>query len=113
MIVETLDTGEVAFFLRQTLGRMRGSWSDFLADCIRDRADLHGLQLLPVARVKLPGDRWKRPRYTIASVKEFIHGILAIVPRPPETDRALHKVAIAIDPAMLSLPLGMRHAEPA
>lgn len=113
MIVETLDTGEVVFFLRQALGRMRLNWSDFLADCIRNRTNLHGLQLLPIAKLKLPGDRRKRPRYATAAVTGFILGILEKVPRPPAAARELNKVLIAIDPAMLSLPLEMRHAVPA
>jgi hypothetical protein len=113
MIVSTLDTGDVSFILRQALGRMRTNWSDFLADCIRDKASISGLTLQPIARVKLPGDRCKRPRYTAESVQVFILAVLSTVARPTASERAPERVAIEIDPAALTLPLALRSAKPA
>lgn len=111
--MDTLDTGETSLMLRLALGPVRTNWSDFLADCIRDRASLSGLQLQPIVRIKLPGDRCKRPRYTTQDVKNFILEAVRILPRPTAADRALHMVKIEIDPAMLALPLAMRRAKPA
>lgn len=109
--VDTLDTGDVVKLLRQALGRMRTNWSDFLSDCIRDKTSLAGLQLLPIAKVKLPNDRCKRPRYTAQAIRAFIIGVLLVMPRPSEAERAVQIVTIEINPAMLALPLWARHAE--
>lgn len=111
MKVDTLDTGDVVFLLRRALGRMRTNWSDFLSDCIRDKTSLAGLQLLPIARVKIPGDRCKRPRYTAQAVAEFIRGVILEIPRPAEADREVQRVTIEIDPAMLALPMSARRAK--
>jgi hypothetical protein len=113
MIVSTLDTGDVSHLLRQALGRIRTNWSDFLADCIRGKASISGITLQPVVRVRMPGDRCKRPRYTAESVRTFITDVLRVVPRPTATERAINLVPIEIEPAMLALPLSMRSAKPA
>ena len=111
MIISTLDTGDVAFILRQALGRTRTNWSDFLSDCIRGKTSILGLQLLPIVTVKIPGDKCKRPRYRAEDVKRFILDVLCILPRPSATELAIHKFQIEIDPAMLALPLAMRSAK--
>lgn len=112
MIVQTLGTGDTAYLLRQALGRIRSNWSDFLADCIRGRASLAGQTLQPIARIKLPGDRCKRPRYTVVAVKAFILAVFrAGVPRPTVEERAPQLVEIEIDVETLVLPLPMRRAK--
>lgn len=111
MMIETLSADDAALALRVALGPAR-NWHDFLADCIRDKTDLFGLMLRPVIRIKLSGDRCKRPRYATSEVRTFIISALCLVSRPADT-RALRKVKIEIDPAMLALPLEMRRAKPA
>ena len=109
--VDTLDTGDVAMILRRALGRMRANWSDFLSDCIRDKTSLAGLQLLPIVKVKTPNDRCKRPRYTAQAIKEFIVGVLMVIPRPSEAEREWQMVTIEFDPEMLKLPFSARRAK--
>lgn len=111
MIFPTLDTGDTAYLLRQALGRIRTNWSDFLSDCIQGKTSLAGQTLQPIARVQLPGDRCRRPRYTIGAVKNFIRAVLSAMPRPAAAERAPQLVAIDIDVETLVLPLPMRRAK--
>lgn len=111
MIVQTLGTGDTAYLLRQALGRIRTNWSDFLADCIQGKTSLAGQTLQPIARIKLPGDRCKRPRYAPGAIRAFILAVLRAVPRPTAAERAPQLVAIEIDVETLVLPLPMRRAK--
>lgn len=72
----TISAADTAFLLRARLGDMR-AWGDFLADCIRGRADIGGHTLLPCARLH---DRCDRPVYAVADVNIFIDRVLATVP---------------------------------
>jgi hypothetical protein len=51
-------------------------WASFLFDCARDRQTLHGLSLLPCARVK--DGPLKRPVYAVEDVLEFIRRARAL-----------------------------------
>jgi hypothetical protein len=51
-------------------------WTLFLFDCARDRQSLHGLSLLPCARVK--DGPLKRPVYAVEDVLEFIRQARAL-----------------------------------
>jgi hypothetical protein len=97
MKVATWDAGDTAYFLRMALGRIRTNWSDFLADCIRGRTDLAGHQLTPITRVRVRGDRRKRPRYALTEVNDFVRAVLTEMPRPTEAERAFKKFIIEID----------------
>ena len=109
MIVEAVSTGEVSLMLRLKLGTLRTNWNDFLSDCIRGKTNLCGRTLLPVARVKAPGDRVKRPFYSLSEVKAFIAQYLETHVVSP-ADTALKKISISIDPDHLALPPAMRPA---
>lgn len=73
--------------LHAELGSIR-AWRDFLADCIRNRTDFHGLQLLPVAYLKA---RCGRPVYDMHQVLAFINEARLRCPGPipvkPTTQR--------------------------
>jgi hypothetical protein len=72
-----LPASEVAFILRRKIGPQR-AWGDFLADCIRGRADFYGLTLLPTARVRYRG--LDRPVYSVREVHEFVHEAIRLSP---------------------------------
>lgn len=65
-----VSASETAHVLRLALGQRR-AWSDFLADCIRERADLNGLTLLPYA-ARAQGTDVKRPLYRASDIRRFI-----------------------------------------
>lgn len=109
MMIDTLNSDDTALALRVALGPARG-WHDFLADCIRNKTSLFGLKLRPVDWVKLPGDRCKRPRYATSEVRTFIISALGFISRSVDT-KALRKIKIEIDPAMLAMPLELRRAK--
>ncbi len=73
----TISAAEAAYLLRRELGPLR-QWRDFLSDALRDRANIHGLTLLPCG--KLHDGRAFRPVYDARSVKSFIDAVLATVP---------------------------------
>lgn len=61
-----LSASETAHVLRQALWPRQ--WRDFLADCVRNRAGLHGhLQLMPYAR-----DKSRHPLYRPIDIRIFI-----------------------------------------
>ena len=77
MKIKTLSATDCAFILRRKLGPLR-AWPDFLADCIRDRASISGLKLLPAAQQH--DGRTYRPRYALRDIDSFIEAVLARVP---------------------------------
>lgn len=77
MKVETLSAADTAFHLRAKLGAVR-SWSDFLTDCLRDRQNISGYQLLPVARRH--DGKSLRPVYALSAVEDFVVKVLAAMP---------------------------------
>lgn len=105
----TISSGDTAFFLRRALGPAR-NWSDFLADCIRGRASHHELTLLPIARVRTPGDRCERPRYSAVDIHTFVLESIRLEPRPADPE-ALQKVAIEISPELMALPWQVRRVD--
>lgn len=109
MMIDTLSSAETAYFLRRALGPVR-SWSDFLADCIRDKSCHLGLTLLPVFRVRMPGDRCERPRYSAQQVKTFILAALALEPRPANAEQ-VRVQSIEVDDETMELPWCMRHVD--
>lgn len=71
-----LSQPETIGILRLRLGPSR-AWRDFLADCIRNRTNLCGLQLLPYAKTK-GGERCSgRPLYRPGEVHAFINAAIA------------------------------------
>lgn len=105
----TLSSGDTAFALRQVLGPAR-NWNDFLADCNRERASHHGLILLPIARVRMPGDHCERPRYSAADIQAFIVESIRLEPPPANAD-ALEKLEVEISPELMALPWQARHLD--
>ena len=77
MIVKkkTISAAQAAAMLFDKLGALR-NWADFLADNIRGKQSINGLELLPCAR-KHDG-KSLRPVYSIDDVKDFIDKVLAL-----------------------------------
>jgi len=90
-----ISATEVQFALRLGLGPLR-AWSDFLADCNRDRTNLFGLQLLPYGTRKM---RAVRPMYCPAEVGDFIRAVWAEEPSLKKSWRALDKNDFMVDTA--------------
>ena len=86
--------GEVAYFLRRTLGPMR-EWSDCLADMRRDKTSVDGIQLLPTCRIR-DGRCW-RPGYSAESIREFVKEVRALHPEI-STDTPIKGIEIELDP---------------
>lgn len=76
-ITPTVSASDTAVILRAALGDLR-AWSDFLSDCIRGRQSIHGLTLLPCARMKDRGHF--RPRYSMRDIKAFIAAVKRVEP---------------------------------
>lgn len=76
-IEDAVTAPEAAYVLRSMLGPMR-SWSDFLADVIRNKADIDGLTLQPCCR--LHDGRALRPHYARSDIMAFIREVRAIYP---------------------------------
>jgi hypothetical protein len=94
-VVIALQHGEVTRALRKNIGPQR-SWGSFLSDCIRGRANFHGLTLMPVACVRFHGA--DRPLYDLREVHAFVHEACARSPSPtPPADYAT--LTIDLDPA--------------
>ena len=66
--IKQADAGSM---LHTAFGSVR-TWSDFLADCIRDRTSFHGLQLHPVCYLRSSTGRAGRPLYDRQTVLDFI-----------------------------------------
>lgn len=109
MLINTLSSAEAAFFLRCALGPVR-NWSDFLADCIRDKSSHMGLTLLPVCRVRMSGDSCARPRYSAQQIKTFIKEALVLEPRPADAMQVRIQ-PVEIDDELMQLPWHMRHLD--
>lgn len=77
MKIQTLSAAETAFLLRVKLGDIR-HFGNFLTDCIRDRQNIAGYKLLPIARQH--DGRGFRPVYSVAAIQDFIGKVLAAVP---------------------------------
>lgn len=77
MKIQTLSAAEAAFLLRVKLGDIR-HFGNFLTDCIRDRQNIAGYKLLPIARQH--DGRGLRPVYSVAAVQDFVRKVLAAVP---------------------------------
>lgn len=75
--VKAVTAGDAAHILRAKLGAKR-NWSDFLADCIRNRANYNGFRLLPVTRRK--DKLGKRPVYAVGDITQFIADVKASDP---------------------------------
>ena len=82
MKIKTLSAAETAFLLRVKLGPLR-NYGDFLADCIRDRQNIAGHQLLPIARQQ--DGKGLRPVYGIEDIQSFISKVLAATPAAGKT----------------------------
>lgn len=72
--VKTVSAQETAVILWAELGEHR-AWSDFLADCIRGKANINGRTLLPVARVRRRGAL--RPVYALSHIRKFVADVLS------------------------------------
>lgn len=72
-----LSAAETAAMLRVRLGALR-AWRDFLSDCIRDRQGIHGLRLMPCARMHVRGSF--RPVYALDDISEFIEAVMRVEP---------------------------------
>jgi len=99
---EAMTRNQVECWLYITFGPIK-AWSDFLADCDRDRADFHGLQLHPVCYLRSSTGRAKRPVYDRQEVKDFIvaahaQGATLARDRKPEVVRVEIKVAELVLP---------------
>lgn len=70
-----ITDNETAHILQCKLGSIR-AWSDFLCDCRRGKADLHGHMLMP-ACVMVIG-RSKRPMYRVSDIRDFINAMHAL-----------------------------------
>ena len=73
--IEVINLSEAAFLLRARLGPMR-AWRDFLMDCERGKQSIHGLVVLPVARMQT--SRGFKPVFDLAEVYEFIEAVKRI-----------------------------------
>lgn len=96
-----INQADVATLLHGRFGSLR-HWRDFLADCIRDRASINGLQLLPIGYVRAKG-KSRRPVYDLATVEEFIARVAAVASPLP-----VRPFSVLVD---RSLPLAMRRVE--
>jgi len=67
----TYTTSQTAALLQQMLGDLR-AWNDFLTDCIRHKANLDGLMLMPRFRST---SRPKRPAYAGEDIREFVEAV--------------------------------------
>lgn len=87
-----IQSGEAALLLRAKLGPIR-AWSDFLADNIRGRQNIHGLTLKPCCRKKI--GRAFRPMYAVADVEAFIAKVLELVPNAGKAP--IRPIVLAVD----------------
>lgn len=65
----TISATEAAHILMLAFGPIR-AWGDFLADNIRGKQNISGHTILPACQMH--DGRKFRPRYTVASIKQFI-----------------------------------------
>lgn len=83
--VDVLTIQEVVYWLRERLGPSV-AWEPFLENCRHGRADLHGLELLPVALMRsellATGARRgrSRPVYALDDVRTFIAELMRCNP---------------------------------
>lgn len=89
----TIPAQEVAYLLRHCLGPIR-CWSDFLADCLRDRTSIKGLTLKPCA--KRHDGRVYRPVYAVDDVRVFIDQVRKTVPEASASAR-IKQIILTID----------------
>lgn len=94
MIVKkrTISAAQAAAMLFDKLGALR-SWGDFLADNIRGRQSINGLELLPCAK-KHDGKSY-RPVYSVDDVNAFIDSVLVL--SPPISKGTIEEVVLSID----------------
>jgi hypothetical protein len=103
-----LSAAETATILRQHLGPAR-AWRDFLADCIRERSQLHGLVLLPYAARDGGRRLVPRPLYRAADVVEFIRAVRSANPSLRAAPIAAEVFEVTTAPG---LPWRLRIARP-
>jgi|GEM_PF-2315380 len=91
--IQTVSASATSHILNCKLGSEDHNWSDFLADNIRGRQSIAGLQLLPVAVRQHKGSF--RPVYDLAAVHAFVKDVQKLVPSAVPT--AVKVTALAID----------------
>lgn len=105
---ELLPAAEVALLLRARLGTLR-AWADFLADCIRNRQHLSGLQLLPHSSLHTDSTTIGRPLYRREDVETFI-GEARLVAGVTGSAFGLEPITVIVDDTP-GVPWGMRRAK--
>ncbi|MDR5741533.1 hypothetical protein QCE73_00020 [Caballeronia sp. LZ029] len=91
--IKTVSASAAIHLLNSELGSEDHNSSDFLADNIRGRQNIAGLQLLPVALRRYRGAF--RPVYDLEAVHAFIKDVRAIV--PSAVPAPVKVMALAID----------------
>lgn len=103
---DTITQPEVVRFLTLAFGSTR-SWSDFLADCIRNRASFCHLQLLPVCYLPGTAGRIRRPLYHRADVLAFIRAAIERGATKPSAPGA-EVIVVELDADQMRLPPAVR-----
>lgn len=112
--IVAVTLGDAAAILQQRLPHVRCGWLDLLRDsyrCRHRRRIPGGHQLLPVARVRMPGGGVPRPVFALAEIDSFIAAVGTATSAPAAPASTAVTITLRMPRSDLAGPWQMRRAE--